>query len=361
MHRETRISNYVLATFSALALVMLSLPLSAPVRAVKATVIYLFNPMVYYGAKGVQRLSDVPPGLARLLRADLENVQLQAQLREALWQNSELEALRTENRRLTEAMRLKPLAGYVPLWANVMERDPLHWYNSIMINAGADQGVALNAPVFGGKDGALVVIGRVTEVRRDCALVLLVTDELSAAAAYLSSAAVEGLVQGQGGPRLLMNYLPAETALTKGDLVYTSPTSATFPGEILLGRVVAINPRDPFLTFQSAEVQPAADAAGLSQVMVLRPATAANQAARSPGPALPAPLPPRPGRKPGASPRPDMPVAITHSSTATWAASDSGADLRKTALGQETVAPSGRTGPKGAAAPPRNEDEEPSQ
>ena len=293
MHRETRVSNYALAAFSALALVMLSLPMTAPVRKVKAGVVYLLNPLAYYGAKGEQRLADVPPGLARLLRADLENVRLQAQLREALWQKAELEALRTENRRLAQALGLRPPPGYVPLWADVMERDSLHWYNSIMVGAGAQQGVSLNAPVFGDQDGTLVAIGRVTEVRQDSSMVLLVTDELSSVAAYLSTSAVEGLVQGQGGPRLRMNYLPSEVALSTGDLVYTSPTSATFPGEILLGRVAAINPRDPFLTFQSVEVHPAADAAALSHVMILL------KAGRGPRPtaSVPAAAPPMTVRK----------------------------------------------------------------
>jgi rod shape-determining protein MreC len=289
MHREIRVSNYVLVALSALALVLLSLPLATPVRELKAGVVYLLNPVAYYGAKGSQRLADVPPGLARLLRADLDNIQLQARLREALWQKSELEALRMENRRLSQALGLRPPRGYIPLWADVMERDPLHWYSSIMISVGAQQGVTLNAPVFGDQDGTLVALGRVTEVRRDSALVLLVTDEASSVAAYLSTSAVEGLVQGQGGPRLRMNYLPSEVSLSTGDLVYTSPTSATFPGEILLGRVMAINPRDPFLTFQSVEVRPAADAAALSRVMVLRPAGAAGPAAAPSGeaPALP--------------------------------------------------------------------------
>ena len=115
MHREIKVSNYVLVALSALALVLLSLPLAAPVRAFKAGVVYLLNPVAYYGAKGAQRLADVPPGLARLLRADLENVQLQAQLREALWQKSELEALRTENRRLAQALGLHAAAGVYPV------------------------------------------------------------------------------------------------------------------------------------------------------------------------------------------------------------------------------------------------------
>jgi rod shape-determining protein MreC len=277
MHRETRISNYFLAAFSALSLTMLSLPLSAPVRAFKACAVYILDPIAFYGAKGVERISDVPPGVSRLLSADMENVRLQAELRNTAWLKAELDGLRTENRRLTQALGLKLSETWEPLWADVMERDPLHWYNSIMISAGSDQGVTLNAPVFGDRGGTLAAVGRITEVRKDSAMVLLVTDELSSVAAYLSTAAVEGLVQGQGGSRLRMNYLHSEAVLTEGDLVYTSPTSATFPGEILIGRVAAVNPRDPFLTFQSVEVIPAIDAASLSHVMLLKPSGAAGQ------------------------------------------------------------------------------------
>jgi rod shape-determining protein MreC len=274
MYRETRISNYVLAAFSAVSLTMLSLPLTAPVRAVKACVVYLFNPVVYYGAKGTQRLADIPSGMERLLSADMENVRLQTQLRDALWEKAELQALLVENQRLTGILGLQVPRGYTPLWADVMERDPQHWFSSIMVNAGMDKGVTLNAPVFGVSGGTLAAIGRVAEVRRDSSLVLLMTDELSSVATYLSSAAVEGLVQGEGGPRLRMNYLPSEAALSTGDLVYTSPTSATFPGEVLVGRVTSINPRDPFLTFHSVEVQPSVEAASLRNVLILRPAGA---------------------------------------------------------------------------------------
>jgi len=283
MHREIRNSNYVLAAYSALALIMLSLPMSAPVRAFKACLVYFCAPGVYYGDQAAQRLADVPPGVARLLRADMENVRLQAQLRDAQLQSSELEALRLENRRLSETLGIKVPPGYSALWATVMERDPLHWFNSIMVNAGAQQGVTLNAPVFGGREGTLVVIGRVTEVNRDSSQVLLLTDELSSVAAYLSTAAVEGLVQGKGGPRLRMNYLPYDAVLSTGDLVYTSPTSATFPGEVLVGRVEAVNPRDSF--FQSVEVQPAVDAASLGHVMIIKP----GPSARPQAPAAPAP------------------------------------------------------------------------
>ena len=173
---------------------------------------------------------------------------------------------------------LKAPAGRSPAWVHVMERDPIHWYRSLVVDAGSDRGVSLNDPVLGPRDGRLVAVGRVVDVRPNTSTVLLLTDELSAAAAYLSSGTLEGLVQGQDGPRLRMNYLNAESQLSEGDSVYTSPTSATFPPDVLIGRVARVNPRDPFLTFQSVEVAPAADASSLQELMILRAKPAEGEA-----------------------------------------------------------------------------------
>lgn len=271
MHRETKVSNYLLAGLSATALVLLSLPLTGPVRSFKACAVYLLNPVAYYGFKGAERLAGVPPGVARLLSVDMENRSLRSELRQTAFFKAELDAFRRENRRLTGAMGLKlPAQGRSPLWAHVMERDPLHWYRSIMVDAGTEQGVTLNAPVLGQKGESLVAMGRIVEARKDSAVVLLLTDELSSVAAYLSSATLEGLVQGQGGSRLRMNYLNSEASLSEADEVYTSPTSATFPGDLLIGTVSKVYPRDPFLTFQSVEIHPALDASALQEILILR-------------------------------------------------------------------------------------------
>lgn len=276
MHRETKVSNYLLAGLSAIALVLLSLPLTGPVRSFKACAVYILNPVAYYGAKGAQRLADAPPAVARLLAVDMENQRLRAELRQTAFFKAELDAFRRENRRLTGAMGLKvPAQSRSPLWAHVMERDPLHWYRSIMVDAGTDDGVTLNAPVLGQKGESLVAVGRIVEARKDSSVVLLLTDELSSVASYLSSATLEGLVQGQGGSRLRMNYLNSEASLSDTDEVYTSPTSATFPGDLLIGTVSKVYPRDPFLTFQSVEVQPALDASSLQEILILRGVSAA--------------------------------------------------------------------------------------
>jgi rod shape-determining protein MreC len=207
-----------------------------------------------------------------------------------------------ENERLRRAMSLRAPGTRSPVWAHVLERDPLHWYRSVAIDAGSEQGISLNDPVLGPVDGKLVAVGRIVEVRPDSSIVLLLTDELSAAATYLSSGTLEGLVQGQDGPRLRMNYLNSEAVIALGDSAYTSPTSATFPPDILVGRVARVYPRDPFLTFQSVELAPALDASSLQEVMVLRSGAAAKpQAAAETVPTMPVPAAAKPRPKPAVS------------------------------------------------------------
>ncbi|MDP3543284.1 MAG: rod shape-determining protein MreC [Elusimicrobiota bacterium] len=270
MQRETRIANIVLGALSALALLLLSLPLSTPVRSFKAGAGYLLDPLAYHGEAGYRRLSGLPERIRQLLQADIENEGLRAELRRGEWLATTVSSLSLENDRLRRALVLKAPAVRSPAWVRVMERDPIHWYRSVVVDAGADRGISLNDPVLGPREGKLVAVGRVVDVRPNMSTVLLLTDELSAAAAYLSSGTLEGLVQGQDGPRLRMNYLNAEARLSEGDSVYTSPTSATFPSDVLIGRVARVNPRDPFLTFQSVEVTPAADASSLQELMILR-------------------------------------------------------------------------------------------
>jgi rod shape-determining protein MreC len=288
LHKEARIANFVLASYAIISLTLLSLPLTGPVQAFKACSIYVLSPVGSYSAKATDRFANVPARVRDLLVADIENKRLLEETKKAEWTEAELVSLRAENERLRSALGLKAPAVRAPLWARVMQRDPLHWYRSIMIDAGALQGVSVNAPVLGRKEGGVVVIGRVVEVREKASTVLLVTDELSSVAAFVSTKGdvaqvegstetvraepktSEGLLQGQGTARMRLNYLSPDTKAAIGDRVYTSPTSATFPADVLIGTVSNVFPPDPFLTFQSVEVQPALDASRLTEVMILK-------------------------------------------------------------------------------------------
>ncbi|MDE2143235.1 MAG: rod shape-determining protein MreC, partial [Elusimicrobia bacterium] len=270
MQRETRIAHYVVGSLTALSLILLSLPLSSPVRSFKACASYVFDPLSYEGEHGYQKLAQAPARVRDLLTADIENRRLAEELRRMSWLKSSVESLSVENDRLRRALGLKTPPGRHPIWAHVMVRNPQHWYGSVAIDAGADRGLSLNDPVLGLQGENVVAVGRVVEIRPRSSTVMLLTDQRSAAAAYLSSGTLEGLVQGQDAPHLRMNYINTEAHIVADDSVYTSPTSATFPPDVLIGRVAQVYPRDPFLAFQSVDISPALDSAALQEVLILR-------------------------------------------------------------------------------------------
>lgn len=280
MNRDTRAANYLLLAFGAIALTLLILPTTGKVRQMRALAAYLVEPLPYHGDRLAARLEGVPEGAARLIRSDVELLEARRGLQEAELVKVELEALKADNARLSAAAGVKPLAGRAVRWARVMERDPQNWYRSVMIDAGEEQGIPLNAPVVGIEGSTLGVVGRVTEVNPRTSKVLLLSDELSAVAAYLPSQGWEGLVTGQGTQFLAMKYLPVDAKFAVGDEVHTSPTSASFPPGLPVGRISRVFERDAFLAFQAVEVERLVRTSRLKEVLVLVPVTPASGATK---------------------------------------------------------------------------------
>ncbi|MFA5140717.1 MAG: rod shape-determining protein MreC [Elusimicrobiota bacterium] len=276
MTRDTRGANILLLVFASVSLLLLSLPLTAKVHAVRACLGYLLNPVPYYGSEAVERLAGLPAGAVRLISQDLEFEQLRKESQERALLVGEIESLRHENARLLTALGMKLQAGRIVRWSRVMERDPIHWHRSVMVDSGSEDGVSLNAPVVGIQGTELGVIGRVIEVGARTSKVLLLTDELSAAAGTIQGTEWEGLVQGQGSARMRMDYLPVDAVPQTGVLVHTSPTSATFPPGLLVGTVTQVFTRDPFLAFQSVEVTPAVHLSAIKELMILVPERSAQ-------------------------------------------------------------------------------------
>jgi len=270
MNRDRRVANYYLLVFGFVSIVLLSLPLTSRVRAFRAFASYLYDPLPYYGGRGLLKMRELPSDVARLIDADARSRQMEAELKETALLRTEVEALRRESERLSHALSLSTAAPEGLLWAHVVERDPQNWQRSLIVDAGEQEGVAVNEPVLAPHAGRLGVVGRITEVGRHTAKVLLLSDELSAVAAYLPASQWEGLVQGQGSSRLKMNYLPVEAKVRIGDEVATSPTSATFPPDLPIGTVSRAFERDPFLAFQTVEVAALVHPGALKEVLILR-------------------------------------------------------------------------------------------
>ncbi len=269
--RQTRLIHYTLAVLTAASIVILSLPLAAPVRALRAALHYAVDPMAYSGFAGVSELTGVSRRLINLVDASKDNGILRRRLAEMDLMSIRLQGLEKENTRLREELKLKLPAAERGLWAHVLEKEPFRWYQDVVIDAGETRGVKRNAPVFAPSSQGLAVVGQVIEVRPETSDVLLVTNPMSSVAAYISSETASGLVLGQGGAILKMLYLPPGSTPAVGQPVYTSAVSPTFPAHMLIGTVARVGAPDMLYGFLSAEVVPAAAPQGFSEVLVLLP------------------------------------------------------------------------------------------
>jgi rod shape-determining protein MreC len=133
---------------------------------------------------------------------------------------------------------------------------------TIEIDRGEHDGVRRNMAVIT-PDGA---VGKVIEVYRDSAQVLLLTDKDGGAGAMLVDTRTQGPVGGTGDPTMLMKYVATEENVAVGEKIVTSGMDKIFPRDIPIGTVVEVKPGNPF---KQIRVQPAAKLDRLETVIVL--------------------------------------------------------------------------------------------
>jgi len=184
----------------------------------------------------------------------------------------ENEKLREENARLTlEAIRnqtaaqenldLKQLLDYQDLpgledyrSVNTRVLGPQSPFGKrLLITAGSNDGIRLNAPVLAA--GALV--GEITELSPETAVVTLLTDESSAVAAYSIRTGALGLIQSGEGGSLAFANVTKDKDVSRGDLIATAGSSVPrlpsfFPRGIPIGIVTSTSQVDtePFKQIQ---------------------------------------------------------------------------------------------------------------
>jgi rod shape-determining protein MreC len=112
------------------------------------------------------------------------------------------------------------------------------------------------------------VVGKVAEVGKDKAKVLLVTDPSFSVAALAQRSREIGLVSGTLQGLCRMRYLPAGADLQVGDLVITSQFSSSFPEGLLIGEIVTVKyrPHDEML---ETTIQPSVPLSQVEEVLII--------------------------------------------------------------------------------------------
>lgn len=202
--------------------------------------------------KGIERVQE----LASLVE---ENERLRRENERLLkWQSVSL-VLDRENeyyQRLLNAMS-DPLV--LPITARVIGDSGGPFVRTLLLSAGTRDGVRVGQAVV----GPLGLVGRVSEVGRKSARVLLLTDLNSRVPVILQRSRHKGILVGDNSASPKLEFLPTNATVAAGDRVVTSGDGAMLPAGRPIGIVSSV-------TEGQVRVQAFADWQHLEFVSVLR-------------------------------------------------------------------------------------------
>ena len=181
---------------------------------------------------------------------------------------SQLLSLQEENRTLRSQLKFTASSTAVYIGAEVVGKrvDPLG--STVVVNVGDEHGVRIGYPVISGEG---VFIGTVAESRRGSAVVRLLNDNQSRIAATLHSQDKSiGILEGQHGISMQMNFIPQNERVDIGDIMITSGLQESIPYGLPIGTVSQIE-REPYQPFQVAQITSLVNLDKLRIVSVLIP------------------------------------------------------------------------------------------
>jgi rod shape-determining protein MreC len=121
-------------------------------------------------------------------------------------------------------------------------------------------------PVLSG-DG---IVGRIVETYPHHAKVMLIVDRNSGADAMVQRTRVRGILQGKGGNRCSLEYVPKNADVEVGDLVLASGLGGIYPAGQVFGRVTHVD-RKTHGPFQEIMVTPG-NLSALEEVLIVKTA-----------------------------------------------------------------------------------------
>ncbi|MFA9430864.1 rod shape-determining protein MreC [Egicoccus sp. AB-alg2] len=213
----------------------------------------------------VRPVGDAAGSVADLFRARSENERLRAQVDELRERRRSVADVERENEELRELLGMREGTGVEAVAARVVALGPTGFEWTVVIDVGTDDGVERDMPVVNG-DG---LVGRVIQVERNAARVLLAIDPNFGAPARHAANGETGTVIGRGGDPMLFQPFDPEAQIEVGDEIVTSAyQSGAFPGGIPIGSVASVGEVTAGLVLD-VQIQPFVDFTRIHHVLVV--------------------------------------------------------------------------------------------
>ncbi|HPG40360.1 MAG TPA: rod shape-determining protein MreC [bacterium] len=194
-----------------------------------------------------------------------ENQRLHEENIRLLYDNSQLQNVEIENKRL---LALLDLQQYLPgdnVAARVTGFEGAGGIKAVILDAGRDKGIAENMPFI----ASAGLAGKIIRVAGSYSIGQLLVDKNFRAAARLTESRYTGIFEGTGEEKPIMWGVPQTVHVKTGEQIITAGTSSFFPEGIVIGHVTGIR-RDPNRLFHILVIKPQVDYSRLEHVLILK-------------------------------------------------------------------------------------------
>jgi rod shape-determining protein MreC len=261
----------------ALALITISFrsPTAGALHDVQGAGSAALRPFQIAATRVAQPFRDAYDYFSSISSTKAENAKLKRELRTVRQQAIDNRAAYIKLQQLERLLHLRQRAtfpaGYDAVNAEVTSFPSGPFTHTLEIAAGSSSGVRLTSPVVSG-DG---LVGIVSNVEPRTAVVTLLTDPSTFVAARDIQTRVQGMVHTGPGGTLILDQVPKQLRVKKGDALVTDGTHNArypdlYPYGIPIGRVSSVGATDT-ATFLQVQVQPFANLGSPDAVAVLVP------------------------------------------------------------------------------------------
>lgn len=215
-------------------------------------VVFVFRPL----QSGVYYLSNKVGGffvdLKNIKNLKQDNERLRSEVEKLLAKESYCAEQAEENKFLQEQTSFLKKNQKIGVAARVIGKSSDLSLNALIINRGENDKIQVGYPVVS-QEGTLV--GKIYKVAAGTSVVLLINDDLSNAAAAINNQnKTVGLVVGEYGLGIKMDFIPPEEKVGEGDLVVTSGLEKDVPSGLVIGTIGSVI-KKPESLFQQASIK----------------------------------------------------------------------------------------------------------
>ncbi len=261
-----------------IASMLMSLRLTHRVQSFRTLLFYWISPTASLTSDAIEQTKSIGNRFSELVSAHQDNKKLKNEVMSLSLSQANYQEIAQENKRLKELLELKSSLNFDTTPAQVFGRDTHNWSAAIWINRGMNDGIDLDCPVLSvahdeNLAGKVIggVIGRVLKIGSSSSKVLLIADPLSSIAVCLPRTGEQGLVQGQGGFLVTLEYMDPSADIAINDEVLTSGLGGLFPSGLPIGKIKEILTSP--LGFKRASLELNVHLNNLKEVLILKPSS----------------------------------------------------------------------------------------